>query len=75
MTVRTCGVLEERHQTLPPGIQYRLGHPPGLFGLVGPDKEGGVALQQVEEEAFVGGEELLGAKSALSSICSRSKGS
>src|SRR5918997_764944 len=59
-TVRASGVLEERHQTLPPGVQDRLGDLPGLFGLVGPDEECGVALQKVEEKTFVGGEELLG---------------
>src|SRR3712207_8759257 len=35
-TVRAGGVLEERHQILLPRIQYRLGPPPPLFGLVGP---------------------------------------
>src|SRR5215218_9558569 len=60
--VRACGVLEKRYQTFLPGIQYRLGHSPGFFGFVGPDKEGVVALEQVKEEAFVGREEILGSE-------------
>jgi hypothetical protein len=43
-----------------PRFQDRLDDLPGLLGLVASDEEGGVAFEQVEEDALVGGEELLG---------------
>src|SRR5918998_1777787 len=58
--VRAGGVFQERHQPLSPGLQDRFYDSPRLFGLVGSDEEGGIALQQVEEEAFVSGEKVLG---------------
>jgi len=41
-------------------LEDRFDDPPGLLSLVAPDEEGGVAFQQVEEDALVGREELLG---------------
>src|SRR5262245_5010516 len=54
--VRASRVLLQRDEILGPGVQYRLQDAPGLFGLVAADRQGGVAVEHVQQEPPVGGQ-------------------
>ena len=55
-SVRAGGIVLERNKVLGPGRKHRGKHPPGFFGLVVADGQGGVPSQHVQQQPAVGGQ-------------------
>ena len=68
-------VLLQRHLVALPRLQHRLDDPPQLLGLVAPDGQRRVALQDLLEQQAVGRQLLGGERRCRAPTRSRSKGS